>query len=264
MSKSARAAHIPRGPQITFPSLARADGSASFAFSSSSSASSGPHTLASVSGPIEVRLAAEHPSRATLDVLVRPLANVPSTHAKSLGAQIRGVLAAVLVLEAAPRTGITVVLQAMAPTAEGAAGTHAMSAAMINAAMLALLNAGSVPMRGVVCAVPVGLVASKLSGEAELVVDPEEKTRLLASGCFAFLFTSEEGQLHGRCVMAEWTFLGERRGGVGANLSEVTQLAQRGAREVYAAVYQSVDRGMWSSAAPTLYEHSQPGEQMEL
>jgi exosome complex component RRP46 len=54
---------------IVFESLDRVDGSASFAF--------GPtKALASVSGPIQVRLAAELPSKATFEVLVRPLSGI--------------------------------------------------------------------------------------------------------------------------------------------------------------------------------------------
>ena len=48
--------------------------------------------LASVSGPIEVRLAAENPSRATFEVSVRPLSYVLGTDAKSLSYTMRSLL----------------------------------------------------------------------------------------------------------------------------------------------------------------------------
>ena len=56
--------------KIVLESLDRVDGSASFAFGQTKS-------LASVSGPIQVRLTAELPSKATFEVLVRPLSGVP-------------------------------------------------------------------------------------------------------------------------------------------------------------------------------------------
>jgi len=64
-------------------------------------------------------------------------------------------------------------------------------AAMINASTLALLNS-AVPMRGVVCAVSVAQYLPPWSTETHLVLDPSEDQIQLstASGCFAFLFTS--------------------------------------------------------------------------
>lgn len=68
-----RTASALRPIEIVLESLDRVDGSASFAFG---------HTkaLASVSGPIQVRLAAELPSKATFEVLVRPLSGIPGTY----------------------------------------------------------------------------------------------------------------------------------------------------------------------------------------
>ena len=54
---------------VTLESLDRVDGSAAFAFGELKA-------LASVSGPIQVRLAAELPSKASFEVTVRPLAGV--------------------------------------------------------------------------------------------------------------------------------------------------------------------------------------------
>lgn len=59
-----------RPMDIVFESLGRVDGSASFSFGQTKA-------LASVSGPIQVRLTAELPSKATFEVLVRPFSGVP-------------------------------------------------------------------------------------------------------------------------------------------------------------------------------------------
>ena len=66
---------------------------------------------------------------------------------------------------------------------------------MINASSLALPNAGSIQMRGVVCAVSVCrvLYSSKLSSHLILSSnEPNEKefASLDTGGCFAFMFTS--------------------------------------------------------------------------
>lgn len=61
-------------------------------------------------------------------------------------------------------------------------------ASLINATSVALISAGSVPMKGVVCAVAVG----KLSDPLRLALDPSESEAgsLAGTGCFAFLFSA--------------------------------------------------------------------------
>jgi len=159
--------------------------------------------LASVSGPIEVRLAAELPSRAALEVIVRPLAGVPGTAEKTLGRRVREVLEQVLLLNHHPRTLVQLVLQSLSssshPSKSASHSIHpSQAAALINAASLALLHASSVPMRGVICAIAVG----KLRGTGTIQLDPEPETSDCERiGCFAFLFT--EG-LPGQVVWADW------------------------------------------------------------
>ncbi|KAJ6453201.1 exosome component Rrp46 [Mycena vitilis] len=178
-----------RALKIDLDGLARVDGSARFGFG---------HTvaLASVSGPIEVRLAAENPSLSTLEVLLRPLSNVPATQSKSLAATIRAALLPSLILSQNPRTLIQLVIQALSPVRSKF--SDGLVAAMINASTTALLNAGSIPMKGVVCAVAVGQIKSVL------VVDPteEEEPSLDGSGCFAFAFGN--GIDDARCVWTNW------------------------------------------------------------
>ncbi|CAK5284477.1 unnamed protein product [Mycena citricolor] len=181
-----------RSMKISLDRLARVDGSARFSFGKSTVA------LASISGPVEVRLAAENPSLATFEVLLRPLSNVPNTQSKSLAAAIRAALLPSLILSQHPRTLIQLVVQALSPVRSPAKNTpDALVAAMINASTVALLNAGSVPMKAVVCAVAVGKT------RAALVVDPsEDEGPLDASGCFAFAFGGEPDVP--RCVWSNW------------------------------------------------------------
>ncbi|KAJ7119818.1 ribosomal protein S5 domain 2-type protein [Mycena epipterygia] len=178
-----------RSLKISLDGLARVDGSARFGFGETVA-------LASVSGPIEVRLAAENPSLATFEVLLRPLSNVPATQSKSLAATIRSALIPSLILSQNPRTLIQLVIQAL--SSARSKSQDSLVSAMINASTLALLNAGSIPMKGVVCAVAIGRMKSTL------IVDPgeDEEASLEASGCFAFSFGN--GADDARCVWTNW------------------------------------------------------------
>ncbi|KAF8058665.1 hypothetical protein FPV67DRAFT_512728 [Lyophyllum atratum] len=228
----------PRPIHITFDRLSRVDGSARFSFGPPTT---GPTALATLSGPIEVRLASENPTHATLDVLVRPLSNVPATEAKALGAAVRSVLVPSVLLGQMPRTLVQIVAQALVvPDASGSAGgmnLNAITAALVNASTLALLNSGCIPMRGVVCAVAVG----RRRSSGDLVVDPDEGDGALdAEGCFAYMFTRDAGgDVRGKCVWTNWRAVrGAFDEGV---LGEAREVAGRGAREVYEAVYGGVE-----------------------
>ncbi|KAG6883109.1 hypothetical protein C0993_007777 [Termitomyces sp. T159_Od127] len=225
-----RQPHESRAIQISFDGLTRVDGSARFSF--------GPiSALSSVSGPIEVRLASENASQATLDVLVRPLSNVPATEAKALAATVRGLLTPSLILANNPRTLVQVVVQALVPsTASGPkrSNANAVTAAVVNASTLALLNAGSIPMRGVTCAVAVG----RRKDTGTLVVDPDDGDGALdADGCFAFMFTRNGNDVQSRCVWTNWK---QSTGDKGV-LDGARELAGRASGDVYAAIYASVD-----------------------
>ncbi|KAJ3548140.1 hypothetical protein NMY22_g1377 [Coprinellus aureogranulatus] len=190
----------PRPVQISYEGLARVDGSARFGFGDTTVA------IASVSGPIEVRLASELPSQATFDVSVRPLSNVPSTESKSQASAIRSALAPSLILNKNPRTLIQLVIQTLSPTpTSGPKWTDGLLAAMINASTLALLNAGSVPMRGVVCAIAIGKTPS-----GELLVDPEDSktAELVQGGCFGFMVADGAGlESNSTSVWTNWRTL---------------------------------------------------------
>jgi len=237
-----RQTHESRPPKITFEALSRVDGSARFSFGST-----GPSALSSVSGPIEVRLAAENASQATFDVLVRPLSNVPATEAKALGAAVKGLLAPSLILWQNPRTMVQVVAQAMTATVSAGPGLgDGLVAAIINASTLAILNAGSMPMQGVVCAVAVG----RRRGDRLLIVDPDEKEEAVGKvldihGCFAFMFAGKEHtgkkESRGRCVWTNWRTV-VKGGDVFDEkvLREARNLAAEAAERVYAAIFRSL------------------------
>lgn len=151
--------------------------------------------IASISGPIEVRIAAEQPSRLTFEVILRPLSNVPGTESKSLSSTLRSLLIPSLILTRNPRTLVQLVVQSLVPIEVGGQGnlrTSSLVSALINASTLALLSAGNIPMCGVVCAVAVGRISVKSSTCTTLILDPseEEIPSLEASGCFAFLFAA--------------------------------------------------------------------------
>ncbi|KAF9233801.1 ribosomal protein S5 domain 2-type protein [Melanogaster broomeanus] len=220
--------------KISFDALSGVDGSARFSFGATCTA------LASVSGPIAARLAAEHPARATVEVHVRPLSLVPGTTEKYLGAAFKGIVERACVLNQHPRTLIQVVLQALSRP------TNALIAAEINACSLALVNAGSVPMRGVACAVSVGRRRS--GSQTELVLDPEDESELLGGGCFAFLFGVDELPAESDIPPSKmiWT---NYCAGVGASfssaqLAQAEELASKGAAEVWIKMKESLQQSL--------------------
>ncbi|KAF5321740.1 hypothetical protein D9619_002242 [Psilocybe cf. subviscida] len=221
--------------------------------------------LASLSGPIEVRLANELPNKATFEVLVRPLANISATDAKATASTLKAALEPSLLLAKHPRTLVQLVVQSLSAPLAGSSswgstsnweGSSTLSTtmvagqwkdvlllpAMINASSLALLNASSVPMRGVAVAVSVGRFAPSAAAspsQSTLVLDPseDEAAQLQAGGCFAFLFADGAGlqqgaeSENGDCVWSSWKALS---GGYDEEeLFAARSLAQKGARELY-------------------------------
>ncbi|KAF9457647.1 hypothetical protein BDZ94DRAFT_1272658 [Collybia nuda] len=251
-----RAAHTLRPIQITYDGLSRVDGSGRFAFGPPT----GPSALASLSGPIEVRLAAEHPSQATFEVLLRPLAGVPAVEAKALAAVVRGALAPGLILTKNPRTLVQLVVQILVPfqgqelgkgvMREGEAQRDGITVAAINAGTLALLNAGSVPMCGVVCAVAVG----RREVDGVVVVDPEDGEEMSARGCFAWLIGGGEN----RIVWMKWSpgkVEGKGKGkgkGDEEAMEEARVLSRAAASEVWEAMMGSVDT-MGKAGVPYIF-----------
>ena len=213
--------------------------------------------LASVSGPIEVRLASEQPSRATIEVNVRPLSSLPGTESKALAASLRGLLAPSIILSRNPRTLIQLVVQSLTPSPTEHF-SPSLVAACINAASLALLNAGSVPMTGVVCAAAVAWLHPSIEeATSPLVLDPSEAEShtAVACGCFAYLFTTEIGESQeslaipgARLVWTNW----HANSGVfdEGELIRARALGLAGAEIVWRAIKQSVPQMDGSSFLP--------------
>ncbi|KDQ23575.1 hypothetical protein PLEOSDRAFT_1048836 [Pleurotus ostreatus PC15] len=219
--------------KISLDGLARVDASARFSFGTSTAA------LASVSGPIEVRLASENPSQATFDVSIRPLSSIPGIESKSLASMIRAALLPSLILTTNPRTLIQLVIQALTPSYDAhSKWDNGLVTAMINASTMALLNAGSIPMRGVVCAVAVARVDNAFFVDPS----PEESAKVAGSGsgCFAFMFGHSVGRTPNEadftCVWSNW------RGSSGDEDDVITarNLAKGSARRVWEAMKSSV------------------------
>lgn len=120
-----------------------------------------------------------------------------------------------------------------------------LTASLVNAMAAALINAGSIPMRGVVCAVAVGRVKGEADGE--LILDPEEVElpQLAGSGCFAFLFSSSlsgSGDTSADvppCSLL-WTNYTTAVPFDVSELGRVKELAQKGARQVWLSLKQSL------------------------
>ncbi|KAI0054370.1 hypothetical protein BV25DRAFT_810414 [Artomyces pyxidatus] len=252
-----------------FERLDRVDGSASFGFGETKA-------LASVSGPIEVRLAVEQPSKATFEVTLRPLSGIPGTESKSLSASLRSVLAPSLILTRNPRTLVQLVFQSLTPSHS----THSpfypsLVASFINASTLALLSVGSVPMSGVVCAVAVARIRSSDLNTSQpaptltLVLDPTEDESLASEGggCFAFIFASDPADA-GTGVVAKlvWTDWKAAKGTFDeGELSRATQLAKVGAERVREKMKDSVRSLDGSSdTSTTLKAEDNQKEAMEV
>ncbi|KAI0667281.1 hypothetical protein C8Q78DRAFT_1082398 [Trametes maxima] len=235
-----------RDLSIVYEGLDRVDGSARFGFGSTES-------LSSVSGPIEVRPTHENPSQATLDIQIRPLAAIAGTDSKALATTLKSIFAPALFLSHHPRTLVQVVGQALCGTESGSGlgsagrGWNAsLTASLVNATAAAFVNAGSVPMKGVVCAVAIGRLLSD-PGEPTLVLDPEEAelSRLAGSGCFAFLFSatlpiSAVPSVDTPPCSLLWTNYTTAAPFDSAELAKARALAERGARRVWLALKESV------------------------
>ncbi|OCH86456.1 hypothetical protein OBBRIDRAFT_838148 [Obba rivulosa] len=234
-----------RDIMIVYEGLDGVDGSARFGFGQTQS-------LTSVSGPMEVRPNLEQPSQATLDISVRPLVGIAGTDSKALSTNLKAILAPALFLSHHPRTLIQIVGQALCGTESGSGlgsvgkGWNAtLVASLINATSAALVNASSVPMKGVICAVSVGRFPS--ASAATLVLDPSEAElpHLVGGGCFAFLFSSalpltpsSPDELPPCSLL--WTNYTSSVVYDDTELRQAQALAEEGARKVWAAMKESV------------------------
>ncbi|KDQ54217.1 hypothetical protein JAAARDRAFT_135749 [Jaapia argillacea MUCL 33604] len=254
---------------LVYEGLDRADGSARFGFGDTKA-------LASISGPIEVRLAVEQPSKATFEVVIRPLSAIPGTESKSLSAILRSLFSSSLILSQNPRTLVQLVVQSLTPTPT--LRYHpALVASIINASTLALLNAGSIPMRGVVCAVAVGrfrLSPTRTSraiptggNSLVLIVDPSESeaSSLEGGGCFAFLFGAGFGDYDSSlgipgCEVV-WTNWHSTTPFNEDELARARELARVGAKDVWRAIKDSV-QGAGAKSEPSVSRRAKKSDAM--
>lgn len=145
---------------IRYPRLRRADGSGIYSGKT-------VKAVASISGPILPPTSVTSQLLA-LSVHIRPLSGIAGTKETVLAATVRTLFERCILREMLPRTVVQMVVQMLSPS--GKLWTGEEQAVMINAAMLALLDAGSIPLRGVICAVN----------------DPA-----LEDDCYAYLFSSK-------------------------------------------------------------------------
>ncbi|EKM58179.1 uncharacterized protein PHACADRAFT_88763 [Phanerochaete carnosa HHB-10118-sp] len=228
---------------IKYEGLDRVDGSAKFGFGQT-------QALASLSGPIEIRPNLELPSQATLEIHIRPLASVPGTDSRALAATLKAVLSPSLLLSHHPRTLVQIVGQALCGSDSGSGlgstgrGWNAsLVASLVNACSASLINAGSVPIKGVVCAASVGRIPDlNDSGSYVLVLDPSEAelASLEGGGCFVFMFAStlppspddDQDTPHTSLL---WTNYTATSGVIDdAEFMEAKNLALEGAQEIWA------------------------------
>lgn len=138
-------------------------------------------------------------------------------------------------------------------------------ASLVNACSTALINAGSVPMRGVVCAVSVG----RLPGSDEsfnLVLDPSETElpSLVGGGCFVFMFSSiltaspndDASDIPSASLL--WTNYTATSGRIDdAELAQAQAIALQGAREIWKVIKNSL------SSPREVYETKARAEDVE-
>jgi exosome complex component RRP46 len=162
---------------------------------------------------------------------------VPGTESKALGSTIRNLLTPSIILTQNPRTLIQLVVQSLTQ-----AGTDKFQgplvAAMINASTMALMNAGSIPMRGVVWAVSVGRLRSTTKSSPSLLLDPsdDEIPSLEGGGCFAFLFGT--GQKGGSEMV--WSNWQSNAPFDEVELLSARELARTGAKKVWMCMKESI------------------------
>ncbi|KAJ1735107.1 exosome non-catalytic core subunit rrp46 [Coemansia biformis] len=158
--------------------LSRADGSAQFAAGDSS-------VLCGVYGPVDVRVYDEKLDRAHIEVKLRPATGLPNTKDKWTESVIRSTFEREILCHLHPRTLVQINVQVRQDDG-------AVEAAAINAATLALVDAG-IPLRTMVAAA----TCAVLPGGA-IVVDPtlEEAAGAQSVHTFAFGGDTAGGPLH--------------------------------------------------------------------
>ncbi|KAI7861471.1 ribosomal protein S5 domain 2-type protein [Spinellus fusiger] len=157
--------------------LHRADGSAKFDFGDTS-------VLVSVVGPIEVPLRDERLDEATVEVVVRPADNYPSTKEKLIETLLQSAFEPMILGGMMPRTLLQIVVQLIKDDGS-------VLSAAVNAITLALLDAG----------VPIKYLAASLTCMVDkhtqaLTLDPTAAELENASSVHTFAFDNSQGPPH--------------------------------------------------------------------
>jgi len=169
--------------------LPRADGSATFTAGRTT-------VIASVSGPMEVKPRDELPDRAFIEIIVRPAVGVGGTRERLLESCLLAALSPLILQSHHPRTLLQINIQLV--EASDHTDTTALLPACINAAVLALIDAGS-PLGGV-------LVATSLFFDAKgSLVEREdaEKVKVWRKGGSRHILGFVERRGKRECVFAD-------------------------------------------------------------
>lgn len=182
--------------------------------------------VASVTGPAEVRIREELVDRARLEINALPLRGLPGPSTKSTESLLISLLTPIILLLLYPRSLIQLTVQTL--SAPSTTFSHPLStdpsdpfnappssskrlgsvgaglsekAAMVNAAMLSLLDA-AVECKGLVLAVVVAFL-EEFPGEGLLDPTPAEEAESNSAHLFAFSFGVGVGGVAGTCVAVD-------------------------------------------------------------
>lgn len=138
--------------------LNHVDGSSQYEFKNTK-------VVCSVTGPIEPKARQELPTQLALEVIVRPARGVPNTREKLIEDRLRGVLTPLIARYLYPRKLCQITCQIMEAGEPESEFTQRELSACINAATLALIDAG-IGLFGMTCSVSLAVI------KGEIVIDP--------------------------------------------------------------------------------------------
>lgn len=190
------------GPETSlFGPLHRADGSATYA--------SATHAvLAAVHGPIEVQRRDELPDQAAIEIIIRPSSGVGNVKERWLESVVHETLRHVILTHLHPRTLVQVSLQVTKEPAVSKGADVAELPALLNAAVLALLDAG------IAVAKTFTAVLATVSNAGDIILGPSGKEIESAQSLHAFAFSQHGGMLlsqsSGAFAMETWESLAEQ------------------------------------------------------
>lgn len=158
--------------------------------------------VVSATGPIEPKIRQELPTKAALEIAIRPSAGVAGTREKALEDALRTVLQAVVITHSYPRQLIQIVVQflssdvdqdlAVAVSGErGGSGNHYLAndlCAALNAAYFALVDAN------IALSCSFAAVSYALTGSGELIESPSLPQMQAAASHHVVCFDVREGK----------------------------------------------------------------------